>query len=250
MVATTRRSTSSLPPKSPTPILPIPSTPRPRSRPLPSAPAADDDVSVSSQGSYKSSGSQTGLTKVVLKTLASDIEKAGGIKNLAGSTHILHRLLNQREETHGREGDYLRMQIRKKVWHWKSVSEATYLLILFGLKVKPFDLEQTKKKCPRNHEKNSNSEKDSNSSSSDDSLGDDDEDSSIEEERNTPRKRPPSSPQVADTPRKQVNTPSIPQRIATTKMASSHSSVPRSVSSSSSGMNPRCGTFLPGISTW
>jgi hypothetical protein len=251
MVATTRKSTRTKPP-------PIPSTP-PRTRPSSSAPTADDDVSVSSQGSYRSSGSQTGLTKVVLKTLASDIELAGGIKNLAGSTHILHRLLNQREETYGRQGDYLREQIRKKVWHWKSVSEATYLQILSDLGVKPFDLAKTKRKYPRNHEK------DSNSNSSDNSLSsDDDDDSSSEEERNTPRKLPrsspqvvntprklpPSSPQVVNTPRKQeVITPSTPQRIAPTKMVSSHASVPRSVSSLSSGMNPRCGAFLPGITT-
>jgi hypothetical protein len=268
MVVTTRRR-SKLAPKPPTPT---PSTPPVRRGPanvarhIPSSPA--DDASVSSQASYISStDGQRGLSSHLKKQLLIDVEKTGGIDNFDTTavdtfSKSLQRLLDNRIEIYGKVGDPKRIKIGRLVHYWKKLSKEgdKYNNILNEHRVKSFAnllrAEKKKRGLTRDHDDTSISSDDSSIRSDDSSSV-----SSKEEERNipsrvTPSKGPPPSrvtpskgppsPQVVN------NTPSTPRPAATTKMASSHTSVPSSVtsSSSSSGMNHNFGTFLPGITTY
>jgi hypothetical protein len=248
----------------------MPSTPPVRRGPAnvarhtPSSPA--DDVSVSSQASYISSTScQRGLSSHLKKQLLIDVESEGGVDNFDTTavdtfSKSLQRLLDNRTEIYGKLGDPKRIKIGRQVHCWKKLSKEGNKCnnLLNDFQVKSFAnllrAEKKKRGLTRDHDDTSISSDDSSIRSDDSSSA-----SSKKAERKipsqvtpskgpppsrvTPSKRPPS-PQVVN------NTPSTPRPVATTKMASSHASVPSSVtSSSSSGMNHNFGTFLPGITT-
>jgi hypothetical protein len=246
MVVGTRRSlnnlsksssTPSTPPRRPsTPSTGTKSTPSSRNRVVPSRPSItspptakypstpDSGNDESSQGSYVSSTDRKGLPSFLQKQLAIDIEKAGGIKNLAETnTHVLHSIVDQRPDIYGRPGDPRRGQIQKKVWTWKQLhKEGKYIeKVLNRFQVKSFDTlqfeERNRKRNPRkiaDEETSISSSSDSESISSGDSSVSNQE--ATAQERTAQERTPP--PRVIDT--------QIPQGVDKSKMPMSPRSTP------------------------
>jgi hypothetical protein len=230
MVVGTRRPSSNKLPKSPTPSTPPPrrstrasTTPSSRNKVVPSTPPAAkyppstpdsvaDESSVSSLGSYISSTDgqhRAGLPLFLQKQLAIDIEKAGGIKNLTTETvtHTLCRLLDQRPDVYGKQGDSKRSQIQKKVWSWKQLhKEGKYIeKVLNRFQVKSFDTLQFEERNRKKNPRKRGDDETSISSSSSDSA----ESISVSGNKEEGKHPPPV-----------IDTPIIPQHIATiTKMS-------------------------------
>jgi hypothetical protein len=246
MVVGTRRSsinlpkspsTPSTPPRRPpTPSTGTKSTPSSRNKVVPSRPSItspptakypstpDSENDESSQGSYISSTDRKGLPSFLQKQLAIDIEKVGGIKNLAETnTHVLHSIVDQRPDIYGRPGDPRRARIQKKVWTWKQLhKEGKYIeKVLNRFQVKSFDTlqfeERNRKRNPRKI-----AEEEPSISSSSDSESISSGDSSVSNQEPTLQERTPP-PRVIDTRIPQTR---IPQGIDKTKMPMSPRSTP------------------------
>jgi hypothetical protein len=208
MVIETRRSKK--PPSTPPRPSQGASTPSSRKKVVPptvSYPSTlADDSSVSSQGSYISStDGKRGLSENLQKQLATDIEKAGGIKNLSdNSGQRLARILDLRPDVYGKRGvdpkkDNKRTQIQKKVWCWKQLEkQGTHCqIVLNRLQVKSFAtllFEEKNRRGLNKPRKRDDDETSVSSSSSNDSISSEDSSVvSIEHERKPP-------PQVIHSP--------------------------------------------------
>lgn len=167
---------------------------------LPLSPPPADDSSVSSNYTSSTDG-QRGLSEFLQKTLAIDIEKSGGIKNLTqpDSTNgkfskTLQRLLDNRPDTYGKKGDPRRTQIQKKVLRWKKLPSDEYAAVLNQLQVKSFATLLFEEKTKKNLLPKKKDESISSSSSNDDSESISSDDASVVSNKEDRKSRPP--PQV------------------------------------------------------
>ena len=111
-----------------------PKQPRRSKKAADSSKVSDSEASVSA--SISSRGS---IPKRVLKQVAEDIEKAGGLKDFdAGVDQALSIILDGGDpECYGHRGDEIRRQLSQKVTQWKSLPHEKYLRILYKLEVTP-----------------------------------------------------------------------------------------------------------------
>ncbi len=157
-----------------------------------------DQESVSSHSTTSSRSSQGPLPLNLLKQLAQDIEKGGGIESFKGSEQKVSTLCNDREDVFGRRGHPIRRRIQQQVFRWQTLhQEGTYIDdVLNRLKVKSFSNLQFEKRENQNKTVTF-----SDSDSSDSSIGSSSSDNSPAPERLLEKGNSPATPRNVETRR-------------------------------------------------